>query len=153
MDISSPVKKSMAERIGHALLYEGIAIVICSPVIARVMHKPLSDTGALGVMMSLSALTWNIILNILFDFAQCRFGFKRNMRMRAAHAILFEGGLVFLLVPLAAWWLSISLWQALVLDFVLLLFFLPYTFIYNLTYDIVRALIVVRRNKTRARQF
>ena len=39
------------------------------------------------------------------------------------------------MIPLAAWWLNISLWQAFVLDIALVLFYLPYAFFYNLAYD------------------
>jgi uncharacterized membrane protein len=48
-------------------------------------------------------------------------------------------------VPLAAWWLGISLWQAFVLDIGIVLFFLPYTFCFNWTYDHLRARVLARR--------
>jgi uncharacterized membrane protein len=54
---------------------------------------------------------------------------------RAAHAAGFEGGLVVMLVPLFAWWLEISLWQAFVLDLGLVLFFMVYTFLFSLAFD------------------
>jgi uncharacterized membrane protein len=38
------------------------------------------------------------------------------------HALLFEGGLIVMGVPLIAWWLSVSLWQAFLLDIGVLLF-------------------------------
>ncbi|MCY1383930.1 Chlorhexidine efflux transporter [compost metagenome] len=44
-----------------------------------------------------------------------------------------------MLVPLAAWWLSIGLVEAFLLDIGLLLFFLPYTLAFNWTYDALRA--------------
>jgi uncharacterized membrane protein len=40
-----------------------------------------------------------------------------------------------MLVPLFAWWLQISLWQALVLDVALIAYFLVYTFVFNLAFD------------------
>jgi uncharacterized membrane protein len=40
-----------------------------------------------------------------------------------------------MLVPLAAWWLQVSLWQALLLDLGFFAFFLPYTYVFNLAYD------------------
>jgi uncharacterized membrane protein len=42
---------------------------------------------------------------------------------------------VLVLVPLFAWWLDISLWEALVLDIGLLLFFMVYTYIFSLAFD------------------
>ena len=51
------------------------------------------------------------------------------------HAIGFEGGLLLVALPLVAWWLSISLWQALLLDLGFVFFYLVYAFVYNLAYD------------------
>ena len=50
-------------------------------------------------------------------------------------ALLFEGGLVVMLVPLIAWWLDISLWEALVADIALVVFYVVFAFVYNLAYD------------------
>ena len=59
------------------------------------------------------------------------------MRRRVAHALGFEGGLALMLVPLMAWWFGIGLWQALVLEAGLLLFFLAYTYVFNWSFDSV----------------
>jgi uncharacterized membrane protein len=56
----------------------------------------------------------------------------------------FEGGLVLVVVLLAAWWLSISYWEAFLLEMGLIAFFLPYTYVYNLMYDKVRERLVRR---------
>jgi uncharacterized membrane protein len=48
-------------------------------------------------------------------------------------------------VPLAAWWLGISLWAAFLLDIGIVLFFLPYTFLYNLAYDRLRVRVINRQ--------
>ena len=67
------------------------------------------------------------------------------MAVRAVHAIAFEAGLVAIVVPLVAWWLDMSLLDALILDIGLLLFFLPYTFLFNLGYDKLREAMLKRR--------
>ena len=54
---------------------------------------------------------------------------------RVAHAIGFEGGLAAILVPVFAWWLDVSLWQALWMDLGLLVFFLVDSFVFNWTFD------------------
>ena len=59
----------------------------------------------------------------------------RSVKRRIAHAIRFEGGPVFTLVPLFAWWFNVSLWQAFVLDLALIVFFLCYTFVFNWAFD------------------
>ena len=47
-------------------------------------------------------------------------------------------------VPLIAWWLKIDLWEAFLLDIGVLLFFLPYTYLYHWGYDVVRERMVTR---------
>jgi uncharacterized membrane protein len=96
-------------------------------------------------------MLWNMLFNALFDRLQLRLGFSRTLAVRAGHAVVFEIGLVLAVVPLAAWWLGISLWQAFLLDIGIVLFFLPYTFVYNLTYDNLRVR-VMNRSARRARQ-
>jgi uncharacterized membrane protein len=54
------------------------------------------------------------------------------------HALMFEGGLIIVAVPLIAAWLNISLVQAFILDIGVLLFFLPYTYVYHWGYDVLR---------------
>ncbi len=58
-----------------------------------------------------------------------------HVARRVAHAIGFEGGLALIMVPFMAWWMGITLWQALVLDVGLLLFFLVYTFVFAWVFD------------------
>jgi len=90
-------------------------------------------------MFALVAMAWNMVFNALFERVERRYGLDRTVAVRVVHAVLFEGGLVVMLVPLGAWWLGVSLWEALVLDLGIMLFFLPYTFCFNLAYDHLRA--------------
>ena len=41
------------------------------------------------------------------------------------------------LVPTIAWWLDITLWQALLMDLGLVVFFLVYTFVFNWAFDAI----------------
>ena len=131
--------KSFTERCFQALGFEALAILICAPVGAWLLDTSLTDTGVLTAIISLVAMSWNIVFNIGFDKLQRRLGFERTMLVRAAHALAFETGLLLIVVPIAAWWLKIGLLQALLVDFGLAMFFLPYTFVFNLVYDKVRA--------------
>lgn len=84
------------------------------------------------------AIVWNIVFNWAFERWEARQSVKgRSVRRRIAHAIGFEGGLVFILVPLFAWWFQVTLWQALVMDLGLVVFFLCYTFVFNWVFDAV----------------
>jgi uncharacterized membrane protein len=134
----SAFQKSPAERVVHALAFEIIATVICAPALSLIMNQSLAHTGVMTIMFALVAMTWNIVFNAGFDRVEKRFGFKRTIAVRIAHACAFEGGLVVMLVPLAAWWMNVGLLEALMLDIGIMLFFLPYTFFFNLGYDHLR---------------
>ena len=130
--------KSITERILQAIGFECLAILICTPLLAWIMDKPLLDMGAVTVLIAVLALAWNVLFNGLFDRALKRLNLGHNAWTRVIHALLFEGGLIVMGVPLIAWWLDISLLQALILDMGVLLFFLPYTYVYHWVYDLVR---------------
>lgn len=136
---ASATKRSVVERVFHALVFEAIAITLTAGFLILVMEQPLSHAGGLAIAISTLAMGWNMLFNALFDRAQERMGFQRTFGVRAVHASLFEIGLTIVVVPLAAWWLQISLLEALILDIGLLAFFLFYTFVYNLCYDLLRA--------------
>ena len=53
------------------------------------------------------------------------------------HAICFELGLLAVFLPLTAWYLDISLWQALLLDLGFMLFYLLYGYFYHWAYDVL----------------
>ena len=45
--MTHPLPRSLRERIGHALAFEGIAVLICAPAMAWFMDKPLLHLGVL----------------------------------------------------------------------------------------------------------
>ncbi|MEQ9198829.1 MAG: chlorhexidine efflux transporter, partial [Rhodospirillales bacterium] len=61
----------------------------------------------------------------------------KTIRVRMLHAVLFEGGLLIVLMPFIAWYLEITLLQAFLIDISFAVFFLIYAFIYNWLYDII----------------
>ena len=133
-----PNDKSLTERVAHALIFEVIALLICAPLFSALMATTLGAMGALTLAVSAIAALWNVVYNAGFDRLQRRSGFERTFTVRVLHMLGFELGLILVAVPLAAVWLSISLWRALVLDAGLLLFFLPYTLAFNWLYDVLR---------------
>lgn len=137
--------KSLTERVCQAIGFEALAVVICTPLLVWVLDKPVLDMGLVTLAIGLLALTWNVIFNSLFDRLKVRLQLANNGWTRIVHALLFEGGLILFAVPLIAWWLNISLVQALILDLGVLLFFLPYTYLYHLGYDVVREKVLMSR--------
>ena len=137
--------KTWGDRVTHALIFEALAVALTAPVLSWVMKMPMAHAGALTLMISLTAMSWNMVFNALFDRLERRWRIVRTMAVRAVHALAFEFGLVALVVPLVAWWLQISMLDALILDIGLLLFFLPYTYVYHWGYDAVREKIMQKR--------
>lgn len=137
--------KSIKERALHATLFEVGGIILVAPLLAWLMGHSLAMMGVMTIMISTLAMLWNMVYNTLFDRLRNRLGFRMSLAARALHATGFEAGLIMVVVPLAAWWLSITLWQAFLLDIGLLLMFLPYTMLFNWAYDHAREQILERR--------
>lgn len=150
MQSTMNTEKSVKERFFHALGFEVVAIGICAPLGTWLLGYSLAHMGLLTLMISLIAMTWNMAFNAMFDWAQRRLGFRRTLWARGVHSVLFETGLIVAVVPLAAWWLGIGLWEAFVLDIGIVLFFLPYTFAFNWIYDHLRAAVIARKSRLSA---
>lgn len=128
--------QGLKRRVVYITLYEGVAIAVTSLALALVSGQNLGHSSALAIMCSGVALLWNLSFTALFERWEARQVVRgRSLRRRIAHAIGFEGGLVVFLVPLFAWWLNVSLWQALVMDIGFMVFFLIYTFVFNWVFD------------------
>ena len=120
-------------RVIYVSVYEFIAITLSAIVFAALGQSAVS-ASALSVITS--AIVWNLTFNALFEAWERRQTKRgRSVARRVAHAIGFEGGLALIMVPFMAWWMGITLWQALVLDVGLLLFFLVYTFVFAWVFD------------------
>lgn len=138
-------ERSLRERIFHGVLFELLAIGIATPLAAWLTGKGLMAMGILSAVISFMAISWNMAFNWCFDQLQRRLGFRRSFWIRVAHATAFESGLILMAVPFIAWWIDASLWQAFLVDIGLLLFFLPYTFVFNLVYDHARVAVLTGR--------
>ena len=86
---------------------------------------------------SIIATGWNYFYNLLFDHSmvKLRGNVHKTVPIRLLHAFLFEGGLLLLFLPMIAWYLGISLWQAFMMDITMATFYVVYAFFYNLSYD------------------
>jgi uncharacterized membrane protein len=128
--------QGLKRKLVYVTLYEAIAIGVCSVAFAVWSGQGLWRASALSVAASAVAVVWNLAFNTVFEAWERRQSVRgRSLARRLVHALGFEGGLVLLLVPLIAWWLDIGLWQALMMDLALVLFFLVYTFVFNWSFD------------------
>jgi uncharacterized membrane protein len=125
-----------ARRILQAALYEGIAISVVTPTLVLAFSHPPGSAFVLSAIMSSIALTWNYLFNLVFERWEARQVVKgRSLARRIAHGVGFEGGLAFILMPVMAYWLDISLWAAFVADMGLLAFFFVYTVAFTWAFD------------------
>lgn len=123
-------------RILYVTLYELIAIAVATYGLALVTGAGAAHSSVVAAVSSAIAVLWNLAFNYLFERWESRQAVRgRSVARRVAHALGFEGGLIFFLVPLFAWWFSVSLWQAFVMDVGLMVFFLCYTFVFNWGFD------------------
>jgi uncharacterized membrane protein len=131
-------QKTFGERIFHAVGFETLAVLISAPAAAWALNKPVWEMGALAIMLSTTAMVWNIVYNSLFDKFWPVSRVERTFKIRVAHALGFEGGFIMMGLPIAALWLGIGLLDAFMLEIGFFLFFLPYTVVYNWVYDTLR---------------
>jgi uncharacterized membrane protein len=123
-------------RVVQAVLYEALALAFVAPMLSWLFGRSAWSTIALTLLMSTIALAWNYAFNSLFERWEAHQTLSgRGWRRRAAHGLGFEGGLALILVPVMALWLDITLWQALVADIGILLFFLVYTVVFTWCFD------------------
>lgn len=129
--------RSPADRLRHALSFELIGILLATPLGALVFHLPAGDSAVVVVASATIAMVWNYIFNWGFDrVLEARGGTTlKTLKQRILHALLFELGLMAMLMPAIAWYLGISLWEALVMDIAFALFYMGYAFVFNWAYD------------------
>ena len=129
--------RTQRDRIRHAVGFEIIALILSIPIMSFFFSFDIKDIGVIAIVGSIMATIWNYGFNIVFDKGMVRF--KRSTfktpAIRVLHVLLFESGLLMLYLPMVAWYLGISLWQALIMDASLVGFYLAYNFSYNWAYD------------------
>ena len=129
--------RTPADRVRHLLLFEVSALAILVPIGTIFFGFDPLNIGSLGITTATIAAVWNYLYNWGFDHALKRLtgSVHKRMRVRVLHAVLFELGLVVMLVPLIAWWLDMTLWEALVADIAIVVFYVVFAFVYNIIYD------------------
>ncbi|MBO1908964.1 PACE efflux transporter [Microvirga sp. 3-52] len=129
--------RTARDRIRHAISFEIIGLALITPLGAWAFHMPMHDIGVLGIVGATIATLWNYIYNFGFDhfMQRMRGSTRKTSLIRLLHAVMFEIGLLFVLLPLFAWYLGISLWQAFLMDVSFALFYMGYAFVFNWAYD------------------
>lgn len=127
------------DRIRHTVGFELIGLLIFAPLGSWVFGYALHQMGVIAAVASLIAAIWNYVYNLMFDKAMVRLtgSVRKSPAVRVCHALLFELGLLTVFLPGVAWYLKISLLDALLMDLAVAGFYVVYAFVYNWAYDIV----------------
>lgn len=127
------------DRVRHTVFFEAIALFLVAVVGSWILDRPMTEIGALGIIMAVLAMSWNMLFNWLFDLWDRKYRnfAKRGLFIRVVHATLFEAGMLIAGLFIIAWWLKVSLWEALIMDISFAVFFLVYAYLYNWAYDVI----------------
>lgn len=129
-------KHPTLRRVLYATCFEAGGVLLSAALLLLMAETTAGSSLAFAVLASTVAMLWNLAFNALFEAWESRQSVRgRNFKRRAAHALLFEAGLVLALLPLTAWWFSVSLLQALAYEAVLILAFLIYTWAFTWAFD------------------
>lgn len=131
--------RTTPDRIRHTVMFEIIGLLIVMPLGHLLFDLSVSHMGMVGVISAVVATLWNYVYNLGVDHALLRLrgDVRKTVIMRVFHAICFELGLICVLLPLIALYLSQTLAETAPLVTSLALFYVVYAFVFNWLYDIV----------------
>lgn len=127
------------DRVRHTVGFEVIGLLMFAPLGSLVFGYSLHDMGIIAAVASLIAAVWNYVYNVLFDKSMVRLtgSVRKSTVIRVLHALLFELGLLVVFLPMVAWYLDISVLEALIMDIAVAGFYVVYAFFYNWAYDAI----------------
>ncbi|OLF38558.1 hypothetical protein BTV98_06155 [Psychrobacter sp. Cmf 22.2] len=127
-----PIKR----RVLYVTLFEIFAVMLTTFILVVLSGSDTKQSLILAVIIAITAVVWNFIYNTLFEYWERRNKIKvRTFKIRSVHAILFEGGLTLVCLPLYMFWYGVGIWTALTMEISLTLSFLVYTFVFTLLFD------------------
>ncbi|SEP08223.1 Uncharacterized membrane protein [Salinihabitans flavidus] len=144
--------RTTPDRIRHAVSFEILGLLIVTPLGAWAFDMAPLAIGVVAVVGATIATLWNYLYNVLFDRAMLRLAghVHKTVALRVLHALLFEAGLLVVLMLFIAWHLDVSLMTALVMDLGFAGFYLVYAFAFNWAYDVIFPIPGAGRRQARA---
>ena len=129
--------RTKADRIRHAVGFEVLGVLICSPLASWLLGASLGHVSVLTVLLATCAMVWNYVYNLGVDKLMARYlrRLDKTFWERVVHSLGFEAGFLLVSLPLVAWWMDMSVLTALLLDLGVAVFYMVYAFLYNLAYD------------------
>ena len=126
------------ERIFHAALFEVIALILLISLATLLPGQDTSTMTGLAIGLSVIAMVWNYIYNLIFDRIFQGERIKRSFKLRIAHGLGFEVGMIAASFPLIMWVTKMGFWTVLALDLGAVVFFILYAIAYNWAYDVIK---------------
>ena len=126
------------ERLFHAILFEIGAVLVTSFAMLTADMGEAHAAFGVSVAMAFVAMVWNFVFNWGSDKTFIGKREDRSVILRIFHTVSFEAGLLIATIPMIAYALNLTLWQALVTDIALTVLITLYGFLFNLAYDHLR---------------
>ncbi|RID92972.1 PACE efflux transporter [Gemmobacter lutimaris] len=129
--------RNFRDRLRHALSFEILGLLLVTPLAIWLLDMPAAHVGVVTAGSATLAVIWTWAYNWGFDLIlhHRRGDTRKGPGLRILHAVLFELGLLVVLAPFIAWWLDVSLTEALLLDLGFALFYMVYAWAFNWGYD------------------
>lgn len=123
-------------KIVYAVSFEALGTLVASAYLWTVSEASAGSSLALSILTATIALCWSYAFNTIFEAWEARQSVRgRSLKRRTAHALLFEGGLVLICIPVMAWWLQVGYLEALVYEAGLIAVFIAYTYLFTWGFD------------------
>lgn len=123
-------------KIVYAVSFETLGTLVASVALMLMSQASAGSSLALSVLTATIALFWSYLFNTGFEAWEARQPVKgRSIRRRTVHALMFEGGLVLICIPVMAWWLQVGYIKALVYEAGLIVLFMVYTYAFTWGFD------------------
>lgn len=123
-------------KIIYAVTFETLGTLVASAYLWLVSEASPASSFVLSVLTATIALCWSFVFNTVFEAWESRQSVKgRSLKRRTVHALLFEGGLVLICIPVMSWWLQVGLLEALVYEAGLIAVFIAYTYLFTWGFD------------------
>lgn len=123
-------------RILYATSFELGGVLMSTLLLLAMAETSAGGSLLFSILASTVAMLWNLGFNAAFEAWETRQTTRgRSLARRITHALLFEAGLAAALLPLTAWWFSVTLLTALLYEGVLIGAFLIYTYLFTLAFD------------------
>jgi uncharacterized membrane protein len=134
--------RSVRERWLQVGAYELVGLAVVAPLYGVFFDGGASEGALLIIALFLPEVLWSVVHNWLFDRAEWRFRHRvasdRPHRWRIIHAISHEVSAAMVTLPVIMIVTGHGVWQALIIDIWLGVFYGLYAYLFHIVYDRLR---------------